>query len=141
SLNAVERDQNQVKNHQNKEQQPRVLFGSVFGPVSQRHEISGRGRDGETEKRRNGETERRENRGVKNPISPSLCLSIPLSLCPSISAVSFPMMAASCRPSGRASADRNRTTSCRRRARPKRAGLRPSRPAAPSPASSACRVS
>src|SRR5687767_15812844 len=36
--NSIERDQNQVKDHQNHEQQPRVLFGSVFGPVSQRHE-------------------------------------------------------------------------------------------------------
>src|SRR5215813_1960078 len=36
---AIERDQNQVKNHQSHQQQPRILFSPVFGLVSQRHDL------------------------------------------------------------------------------------------------------
>src|SRR5215467_10422552 len=78
-LNAIERDQNQVKNHQNHEQQPRILFGSVSGPVSQRHEIGGRMRDGETEGRRDGGTERKEDSISISSLSPHP--SVPVSLC------------------------------------------------------------
>src|SRR5215510_4158111 len=81
---AIERDQNQVKNHQSQQQKPWILFSPVFGPVSQRHESSGSGRrgDGETERRRDGETERQE--GSFSLVSPSLCPSVSLSLCLSV---------------------------------------------------------
>src|SRR5215813_3165756 len=71
---ALERDQNQVKNHQSHQQQPRILFCPVFSPVSQRHESSWRRRDGETEGKEDS----------ISIVSLSPHLSVPLSLCPSV---------------------------------------------------------